>query len=144
RSAEKGKAWEKVTTNIRHPDGDDLMVLKNSTPVIRMPDGKTLMTDMTIMRMRDRKTQAAGMTGGPALFSSKNNGITWEYLNSIAEDKSGQGRFTYSGLLLIPEAELQCYYLHIANSQEQVDGIKNAICMSVSKDAGKTWSDPVP
>ena len=133
RSADKGRTWENTPTIVRHPDGDGLRVHKDCHPVLRMPDGKTLLAAMSISD-----------PGAPAVYRSRNNGLTWQFLSRVAVDRSGIGRFTYTGLLLLPGEELHCYFLHIASGDQEVDGLKNAICMAVSSDGGKTWGDPTP
>ncbi len=129
RSPDKGRTWEEAPTIIKHPDGEKVWVHKDCHPVVRMPDGKTLLAAMSIAQ-----------PGGPAIYASTDNGIMWNFLSRVAVDR----RFTYAGLLLSPNGDLQCYFLHIARSDQIVDGLKNAICMSVSKDSGETWSAPVP
>jgi hypothetical protein len=133
RSPDKGKTWEKTPTIINHPDGGLLWVHKDCHPVVRMPDGKTLLAAMSI-----------SPPNGPAIYSSTDNGITWNFKSLVAIDTSGHGRFTYAGLLFLPNGNLQCYFLHIAHGDQTVDGLKNAICMSISEDGGKTWREPGP
>lgn len=133
RSPDKGRTWEQTPTIVRHPNGDTVWVHKDCHPVVRMPDGKTLLAGMTI----------AG-SAGPGIYSSRDNGLTWEFLSRVGTDRSGSGRFTYMGLLLIPDGTLQCYALQISGHSDQVAGTANAICRFVSSDGGTTWSDPTP
>jgi hypothetical protein len=132
RSPDKGRTWEKVPTIIRHPDGETVWVHKDCHPVVQMPDGKTLLAVMSVAQ-----------PGGPAVYASTDHGLTWQFLSRPAIDLSGQGRFTYAGLLLRPNGELQCYFLHIG-ADPVVDGLKNAIGMAVSEDGGKTWGEAWP
>jgi hypothetical protein len=98
-----------------------------------MPDGKTLLAAMTVSD-----------PGGPAVYRSTDSGLGWDFLTRVAVDPSGQGRFTYAGLLVMPNGELQCYFLHICEADEAVSGVKNAICMATSRDGGRTWTGPSP
>jgi len=134
RSPDRGRTWEKVPTIIKHPVSAKRLVLKYSEPAIRMADGKTLLAAMV----------DAEPGGGPLIYASTDQGATWDFVRQVAMDRSGRGRFTYQSLLLTPRGDLHCYYLHISSENEIVEGLKNAICMSVSKDRGKTWSETVP
>jgi len=138
RSADRGRSWEGTPTVIRHPDGEMLRVHKDCHPVVRMPDGRTLLAAMTIDK-----------PGGPAIYRSCDHGLTWEFLARVAVDHTGEGRFTYAALLLMPGGQLQCFMLHIhhdhrspSSRDEAVDGVRNAICRSVSDDGGLTWGEP--
>ncbi|HBO43165.1 MAG TPA: hypothetical protein DD670_04370 [Planctomycetaceae bacterium] len=139
RSVDKGRTWEKTPTIIEHPDGADVHLHKDCYPVVRMPDGKTLLADVPI------KVHGEGV----AIFASTDNGLTWQYRSNAVKDISGTGRFTYPGLLLLPNGEVQCYSLHISRKADchdhwKVDGLKDAICVCRSTDGGHTWSDPAP
>jgi hypothetical protein len=140
RSPDKGETWEKVPTIIKHPDGDKnpngdyIFVFRNCYPVVRMPDKRTLLAVVVDVKPG----------GGPMVYSSRDQGVTWSFLSHVAVDRPSPGRFTYEGLMLLPRGELQCYYLHISSEDQNVQGSKNAICMSVSKDGGKHWSQSVP
>jgi len=133
RSPDKGRTWEKVPTIVRHPDGDLVWVHKDCHPVVRMPDGKTLLAVMGLAE-----------PGGPAIYASDDHGLSWRFTSRVGWDRSGQGTFTYAGLLRMPDGELHCYALHIAHGGSAVDGLKNAICLFRSADGGKTWTEPVP
>ncbi len=139
RSADKGHTWEKVPTIVENPGGADRYVHKDCPPVIRMPDGKTLLAAMTV-----------GAPGNnPAIYASTDNGLSWKYRCDVVKDLSGIGRFTYAALLLLPDGQLQCYTLHITPSgyggdRYEVDGLKDAICVCNSTDGGHTWSEPAP
>lgn len=143
RSADRGRTWEKVPTVIPNPLTKNGDVLKGCHPVVRMPDGKTLLAAMA-MNMPN-----APKHSGPALFRSIDNGLSWEYQRVARREPQGRvgGRFTYPGLLRMPNGVLHCYYLHIGKVDGVdyvVDGVYNAICMSESRDEGQTWSNPVP
>jgi hypothetical protein len=133
RSPDKGRTWEKAPTIVRHPDGDLAWVHKDCHPVVRMPDGRTLLAAMSLSN-----------PGGPGIYASEDQGLSWRFLSRVGWDRSGQGRFTYVGLLRMADGELQCYALHIASGSSTVEGCKNAICLFRSRDGGKTWTDPVP
>ncbi len=139
RSSDRGRTWEDVPGVVVNPFNKEWDVLKGCHPVLRMPDGKTLLAAMEI-NMPD-----APKHSGPALYRSIDRGVTWEYAGLTRGVPCGktQGRFTYANLLRMPGGDLHCYYLHIGTGYV-VDGVQNAICMSRSKDDGKTWSDPVP
>jgi len=133
RSADRGRTWERTPTIVEHPDGPHKAVHKDCHPVVRMPDGRTLLAAMSVSD-----------PGGPAVYASTDQGLSWQFRARVAVDESGEGRFTYAGLLLLPSGELQCYFLHIAFDDERVAGVRNAICMSVSRDGGWAWSEPQP
>jgi hypothetical protein len=135
RSPDQGRTWERVPTIVRHPQGERLWVHKDCHPVLRMPDGKTLLAGMSVAE-----------PGGPGIYASTDHGLSWRFLSRPAVDQSGTGRFSYVGVLLLPGGVLQCYYLHISTARDYavIDGIKNAICMSESGDGGRTWSEPAP
>jgi hypothetical protein len=139
RSADRGRTWESSGTIVWNPFDKSWGVLKSCLPVLRMPDGKTLLAAMEI-NMPD-----APKYGGPWLYRSTDHGLNWEPVGLTRGKPRGktEGRFTYAGLLRMPDGDLQCYYLHIGTGYV-VDGVQNAICLSISKDDGRTWSDPVP
>ena len=139
RSADRGRIWEKVPTIIPNPlitNGD---VLKSCHPILRMPDGRTLLAAMSM------NMPGAPKHSGPAIFRSTDNGVSWRYEGVGRGKPRGRpgGRFTYPGLLRMPGGELHCYFVHVGRGYV-VDGVRNAICMTESRDEGKTWSDPVP
>ena len=135
RSRDNGRTWEKVPTLLEHPFSKEGTLHKDAYPVIRMPDGKTLLGALTLNV--DHR--------GPGVFSSTDNGLTWEFLSRPVHDarEPVMGRFTYANLLQRPTGDLQCYYLHIELGAV-VEGLKNAIGLSVSKDGGTTWGEPSP
>ncbi len=133
RSPDRGRSWETTPTIIRHPGGEHLWVHKDCHPVVCMPDGRTLLAAMS-------HTSPAG----PAIYHSRDNGLSWQCLSQVISPPSGSGRFTYAGLLLLPDGELQCYSLHIQPDDETVAGPRNAICLFRSTDGGETWSVPAP
>ena len=135
RSPDRGRTWESVPTIITHPDGPEHSVLKDCQPVVRMPDGKTLLAAMSL--------QEPG--AGIALYSSIDHGLNWNFQRRVAVSSTskGEGRFTYAGLILLPNGELQVYCLHIG-SNKQGEGCENKICMTTSEDGGKTWSPMRP
>lgn len=116
RSVDKGHTWERVPLplpSIGYP------------PVVRLPDG----------------TYARTVGSGPVYLSlSKDDGWSWETdwktMPIIAKDKTGLGRPTYAGLLVLPNGRLQCYFL-------MVQGQWDALGMTESCDL-LTWSKPRP
>ncbi len=140
RSPYKGRNWEKTPIVIEHPAGKDVWLHRHAPPVIRMPDGRTL---LAAFQASDRNK--CGLRGAdPAIFASKNQGRTWQFLSRPIVGYDGSGRFTYTALLLLPDGLLHCYTLHIDPDSEEVNGIRNAICLSVSRDGGKHWDPPKP
>jgi hypothetical protein len=140
RSPDKGRTWEKVPTVLVHPRGSRYLLHRQDTPVIRMPDRQTL---LAAFQMCDPDRQGPN-EGDPAVFSSINNGLTWEFLSRPVSDRSGKGVFVYATLLLLPDGELQCYVLHLDRKTERVEGLHNAIGMCSSRDNGRTWSEARP
>lgn len=133
RSPDRGRTWESVPTIITHPNGPKCNVLRDCQPVVRMPDGKTLLAAMSLLD-----------TGaGIALYSSTDHGLSWSFQQRVAVSPEGKGRFTYAGLILHPSGELQLYCLHIG-STEQGEGCENKICLTTSEDGGKTWTQMRP
>ena len=83
------------------------------------------------MRRRRQRHNVRRPTHDRERSCQLDNGLTWHFLSRVVVDPSGEGRFTYAGLLPLPDGELHCYCLHLANDQE-VEGARNAICMSAS------------
>ena len=129
RSPDRGRTWESVPTIINHPDGPQYRLERGCDPIIRMPDGKTLLAPISIHRPGS----------GIAIYSSTDNGITWNFLSRAATAPAGGGWFTYPALLPMPGGELQLYTLNITSDVE-VKGTRNAICVTSSFDGGRTWS----
>jgi Neuraminidase (sialidase) len=117
-----------------------------------MPDGKTLLAAISVQAGDFTKAVASAKGSvvipysSVLIYSSTDNGLTWQVLSSVVQGSEFGGRFTYAGLLLLPSGELHAYGLHIAitGAPQEVAGITNAICLFVSKDGGKTWSEPKP
>lgn len=138
RSVDRGRTWEDVPTIITHPRGPNVWIHRHAPPVIRMPDGKTL---LAVFQAADpERPTLAGAE--PAIFSSVDNGASWQHQSRPIVDQQGAGRFTYAALLLPPGGALQCYTLHIDPDGESVSGIHNAVCLSMSPHGGVTWSPP--
>ena len=144
RSPDRGKTWEKVPTLITHPDGPNYRIHKDCHPVVRMLDGKTLLAAMSVQSVDEAGKALPSVKGGVVIYASTDHGLTWKIRSSVTEDSKFGGRFTYAGLLLRPDGELHAYYLHITPETQAVAGVTNAVCLSVSKDGGKTWSEPKP
>ncbi len=140
RSANKGRTWERVPSVIAHPQGEGMLLDRQNTAVLPARDGRTL---LTAFHMEKRPGDAWDQYG-PVLMSSKDQGLTWQFVSCIAVDRSRQGKFGYEGLLRMPNGDLHCYLLHFHDKDESVDGLKSSICLAVSSDDGRTWSDPVP
>jgi hypothetical protein len=140
RSPDKGRTWEKVPSVIKNPHGDKLSISRHNTPIIRMPDGKTLLGAFhvnTVLNIEDGKE----LLGETVIFSSKDNGISWQYLSRPLVDPTGESSYGYQILLLLPGGELQCYMLNSYKKSEAVAGLQNAICVTSSFDGGKTWGE---
>ena len=133
RSPDKGRTWEKAPTLVTHPDGDHLWVHKDCHPVVPLPDGQTLLAAATLAQ-----------PDGPGVYASDDDGLSWRFRSRVGWDRSGRGRHTYAGILLLPDGELHCYSLHICSAGTAVQGTRNAICRFVSRDWGQTWSAPEP
>ncbi|MGV8096365.1 MAG: sialidase family protein [Mangrovibacterium sp.] len=143
RSPDKGKTWEKIPTVVKNPYGEKLSITRHNTPVIRMPDGKTLLASFhvdTYINTGDGKE----LGGETVIFSSTDQGISWQFLSRPIIDPTGDSSFGYQTLLLLPSGELQCYVLNSYRKSETVQGMQNAICMVRSQDGGKTWSEGIP
>ena len=141
RSVDRGKTWETVPTIVKHPAGDLVKLHKDCYPVVRMPDGKTLLAAMSAGMSADNQR-------GVAIYESTDNGLHWKFKSRPAIDLSDTGQFTYTNLLLMPNGDLQAYFLHISKGTKAqntpVDGLKDAICMATSHDGGTTWDDAAP
>lgn len=138
RSPNKGRTWERVPTIVRNPSGADLGLHRHNTPVIAMLDGKTLLAAFQMVK----SIKSPKWERGPAVFASADQGVTWQLLSRPAVDRSHEGVFTYVSLLLLPDGTLHCYLLHLTEDL-RVEGLRNAIAMCVSRDEGRTWTDPV-
>ena len=143
RSPDKGYTWEKTPTIVKNPHGEKLSISCHNTPVIRMPDGKTLLASLhvnTYINTGDGKE----LGGETVIFSSTDQGVSWQFLSRPIVDPTGASSFGYQTLLLLPGGELQCYVLNSFGKSETVQGMQNAICMVRSYDGGKTWSEGIP
>ena len=129
RSADRGRTWEKVPTVIDPPPGR-AGVRKKFSPVVRRPDGRTLITVFN--------------DGTSPIYRSLDQGVTWEFVSRSAVDPTGAGSFTYDGLIQLPSGELQCYQTYFGQSLYDRDPNRNSLTMSSSVDGGYTWTTPVP
>lgn len=139
RSVDRGRTWERAPTIIAHPDGGDVWIHRHAPPVVRCPDGRTL---VAVFQAASRAKPGLA-DAEPAVFASTDNGVSWEYRGRPMMAPRGTGRFTYAALLPLPDGELQCYALHIDPQASAVEGLRNAICVASSTDAGMHWSAPV-
>lgn len=107
RSIDRGRTWERVP-----------LVLEawGYPPVVALPDGSHART--------------AG-TSRVFLSVSTDHGMSWSIRSEIAPDPAGVRRFTYSGLLALPDGRLQCYVMQFEGRQ--------ALCVTQSDD-GLNWS----
>lgn len=124
RSADKGKTWEPTGTVVEPPRGREY-VHKHNFPEVRMADGSFL---------------AAFTFGNPtalAVYGSDDNGQSWEFLAEVVRTATGQGGPAYPSMILLPDGQLQCYWVNI-------DSTDNAMQMSYSHDGGFTWSQGRP
>jgi len=111
RSTDEGRTWESVP-----------LVLEawGYPPLVALPDGTHART--------------AG-TNRVFLSVSDDGGMSWTIRSEIAPDPEGTRRFTYSGLLALPDGRLQCYVMQFEGRQ--------ALCVTESDD-GLTWSELRP
>jgi hypothetical protein len=137
RSADRGRTWEKTPSVLPNPRGAGLWFYRHNTPVLRLPERREL---LAAFQMAEPDRPGAPE---PAVFRSGDERMSWRFAARPMVDRTGAGFFAYATLLMAG-SELHCYALNIARRDETVDGLKNAICLSVSKDAGQTWSEPQP
>src|SRR5688572_693136 len=140
RSSDKGKSWEKTPIIIKNDRDENAIHKHSATPVIRMPDGKTLLTAFQMSPARPQPPRGSE----PAIYESTDQGVTWTFRSKPMAGWSGSGHFNYSTLLLMPDGVLHCYMLNINTEDETVEGLKNAISLTTSRDGGRTWSRAAP
>jgi hypothetical protein len=144
RSIDKGRSWTESPYSIPAPPlGDKTVLTKQNTPIIHMPDGKTLLGAFWISRTV-KEGERPDSPDGSAIYYSKDQGLTWHFLSRPVRDLSGTGLFIYETLFLLPNGDLHFYSVHLNSKDVMVEGLKNAITLCVSKDSGKTWTRPVP
>lgn len=146
RSIDKGKTWTEQPYKIFAPGIDsETIITKQNTPIIQMPDGKTLLGSFWISH-RLRSEAKTKYSDGSAIFYSKDQGLTWHFLSRPVRDISGDGMFIYETLFLAQNGDLHFYSIHLSDNGFDVDSLsmKNNITLCVSKDGGKTWTAPVP
>jgi hypothetical protein len=144
RSHDRGRTWKEQPYKIYAPGIDsETIITKQNTPIITMPDGKTLLGSFWISH-RLRSEAGAKYSDGSAIFYSKDQGLSWHFLSRPARDRSGDGMFIYETLFLAQNGDLHFYSIHLSNNGFNVEGMKNAITLCISKDGGKTWTDPEP
>jgi hypothetical protein len=144
RSTDRGRTWTEQPIRVAAPQIDDETIIsKQNTPIIQMPDGKTLLGSFWVAHALKSESKAK-YTDGSAIFSSKDQGKSWHFLSRPIRDRSGDGMFIYETLFLAQNGDLHLYAVHLSNHGLNVDGVKNAINLCISKDGGKTWTDPVP
>ncbi len=133
RSMDKGRTWERVPT-LFVPPAHAETVLLNAHPPVRLPDGSFLVV------------LTAGGGGSvsqykeAALYMSDDNGLSWEYITTIARDPTGVWGYTYSALIMLPSGRLQCYTMRQNINASQ----GNWACMNYSDDGGLSWSKVRP
>jgi len=143
-SADRGRTWEKQPSVVNAPIfGEHIPTHKQNTPIIRMPDGKTLLGSFWITPPSLLWKNNPDIDGS-VILKSTDQGVTWDFLSRPVIDRSGEGKFIYETLFLAPNGDLHLYCIHLHAKDEAVEGMKNAICLCISKDEGKSWSDPVP
>ena len=131
RSVDKGRSWERVPTVIAPPAHAQAALVNAHSPV-HLPDGSFLLA-VTV-----GGGACPGTTKEAALYMSDDNGLSWEYVNTIARDPTGIWGYTYNALIQLPGGRLQCYMMRQnANSHQG-----NWPCLSVSDDGGLSWSPP--
>lgn len=124
RSIDKGRNWEDRPLAVEPPPGMH-HVHKDNHPVVRMPDGSFL------------AAMSTAPPGQVSLYGSDDNGMTWNFLSTVARDATGLGRPTYAALLLVPRGRLLCFALNIF-------GQGHFIGMAHSDDGGYSWSELRP
>lgn len=133
RSVDKGRTWEQVPTLFAPPAHAESILL-NAHPPVQLPDG-TFLVVLT-----------AGRGGDPSrdkhvvLYLSDDNGLSWEYVTTVARDPTGLWGYTYAALLMLPSGRLQCYMLRQSDNSSQ----GNWPCLSYSDDGGLSWSPVRP
>ena len=130
RSVDKGRHWERVPTLFAPPVHAESTLL-NAHELVRLPDG-TLLVVATVGGGGD-----PGKYKEAALYMSDDDGLSWDYMNSIARDPMGIWGYTYSALLLLPSGRIQCYMMRQNVNSE----LGNWACMNYSDDGGLSWSD---
>jgi hypothetical protein len=98
---------------------------------VEMPDGRIVMPLMAYNVRGDMRNRAA------VLVESSDQGQTWQYLSTMADDPGGaQGHFMEPALTLTRSGRL------IAAIRNQ--GPAQALWTTVSDDGGRTWRPPQP
>jgi len=133
RSVDKGRTWDRAPTLIA-PPGHAQSLLLNAHPPVRMPDGSFLVV-VTAGAGADPSSMKEA-----ALYMSDDNGLSWDYITSIARDPTGVWGYTYNALVMVSGGRLQCYSMR----QNINSAGGNWACMSYSDDGGLTWSDMKP
>lgn len=121
RSVDKGRTWERVPLVLDRPPRVK-SVWKDNHPLVVMPDGALV-----------------GVVESPGalwLFGSECQGMTWQYLSSVAREAPAGGRPTCASLVGLAGARVQCY-------MEMAGRESGDLCLSESDDCF-AWSDPRP
>jgi hypothetical protein len=71
------------------------------------------------------------------VYGSDDDGLRWEYLAEVSRDPTGCGGLSYPNLVMLPDGEIQCYWL-------TVDATSNAMHVAYSHDGGFSWSEGKP
>ena len=128
RSADRGRTWESKPTVITGAGGKDEAFLIANLGHVQFDNGVLGIVGLTY----------AGKRRYTMFYTSYDNGLSWEYLSTIASIEMGTGgdiggRYTYAGVHRLPDSRLMC-------SMHKVPG--NQPCVSFSEDSGQTWSPP--
>jgi len=126
RSIDKGLTWDTPIATLALPSWTARGGLKDNHPPVHLGDGSWLV--------------AATVDDEVCIYRSRADGASWEYLARMAP-RPATGRYTYAGLILLPDGTVQGYTLHIQQpgSDKAVRGLVNAICMTESRDGGRAW-----
>jgi len=133
RSVDKGRTWERVPS-LFAPPVHQRSLISYGNPPIRMPDGSFLVV-LTAGGGVDPSVHK-----GPVLYMSDDDGLSWEFISSIAHDPTGVWGYTYPGLIRLANGRLQCYMMRQNVNSSQ----GNWACMAYSDDGGLSWSDVRP
>ena len=123
RSKDRGRSWEKTPGLIPIPafiDSADKVKgnLTANLGYIKFPNG------------------VLGIAAGAHYYVSYDQGLTWDYVSTVAYDPAGTYEYTYSGVHLLPSGRL------LMSMHRLIRPLSDYPCVATSDDGGMTWSDP--
>ena len=124
---DKGHTWETIPTLFAPPVNRE-SVLLNAHPPIRLPDG-TFLVVLTAGTGADPTGRKEAV-----LYMTDDDGLSWEYVSTVASDPTGTFGYTYSALIMLPSGRIQCYTM----SQNVNSSAANWVCLCYSDDGGMT------